>query len=102
MLKPVSRLGRVWWSLLLGAIVCGAVGGGGGCASAPSKGAGAAAGSQAAADYYPLDPGWKWAYDVVKDGQPILAIYEVLERTPGTAILRLGDTRIVYAITAEG
>jgi hypothetical protein len=98
MLKPVLRLARVWWSLVVVAIVCGV----GGCASAPATGSRPSGGSLVAADDYPLDPGWKWAYDVVKDGEPILAIYEVLERTPGTAILRLGDTRLVYAVTPEG
>src|SRR5689334_23181988 len=34
-----------------------------------------------AADLYPLEPGWKWAYDLVKDGQNMLALYSVLERS---------------------
>ena len=36
---------------------------------------GAAARDFNAADYYPLMSGWKWAYDVEKDGMNILAIY---------------------------
>jgi hypothetical protein len=55
-----------------------------------------------AADYYPLDRGWKWAYDLEKDGQKILALYAVLERSPDTAVIQAGDDRLIYAVTAEG
>src|SRR6185369_12229455 len=55
-----------------------------------------------AADYYPLDRGWRWAYDLVKDGQKILAMYGVLERTPDTAIVQAGDDRLLYAIAPDG
>jgi hypothetical protein len=56
----------------------------------------------AAADFYPLTPGWKWAYDVEKDGMNILATYAVLERNGDTAVVQAGDDRLTYAVTAEG
>jgi hypothetical protein len=56
----------------------------------------------AAADFYPLTPGWKWAYDVEKDGMNILATYAVLERNGDTAVVQAGDERLTYAVTAEG
>src|SRR5947208_12156217 len=55
-----------------------------------------------AADFYPLTPGWKWAYDVEKDGMNILATYAVLERNGDTAVVQAGDQRLTYAVTAEG
>lgn len=74
-----------------------------GCASS-SAGAGAHTprANLKAADYYPLDRGWKWAYDLEKDGQKILAVYAVLERTGDTAVVQAGDDRLLYAITADG
>jgi hypothetical protein len=56
----------------------------------------------AAADLYPLDLGWKWAYDLEKDGQTMLAMYAVLERSPDTAVVQAGEDRLMYAISAEG
>jgi hypothetical protein len=55
-----------------------------------------------AADYYPLGTGWKWAYDVEKEGVNILATYAVLERTGDTAVVQAGDERLAYAVTADG
>ena len=55
-----------------------------------------------AADYYPLASGWKWAYDVEKDGMNILATYAVLERTGDTAVVQAGDERLTYAVTPDG
>jgi hypothetical protein len=55
-----------------------------------------------AADFYPLAPGWKWAYDVEKDGLNILATYAVLERTGDTAVVQAGDEKLTYAVTPEG
>jgi hypothetical protein len=56
----------------------------------------------AAADLYPLDLGWKWAYDLEKDGQTMLAMYAVLERSPDTAVVQAGEDRLTYAISPEG
>src|SRR4051812_37580968 len=75
-----------------------------GCAS-ETAGSGAAVTpprSLRAADYYPLDRGWRWAYDLEKDGQKILAMYGVLERTPDTAIVQAGEDRLMYAIAPDG
>jgi D-alanyl-D-alanine carboxypeptidase len=55
-----------------------------------------------AADYYPLAPGWKWAYDVEKDGVNILATYVVLEHSGDTTFVQAGDERLAYAVTANG
>ena len=75
---------------------------GGGCAtSAPSTPAEIAK-DRVAADYYPLDAGWKWAYDLERQGEHMLAVYAVLERTPDAAIVQAGDQRMEYAITAQG
>jgi hypothetical protein len=76
---------------------------GGGCASTPVSSAGAApqkAGS--ASDYYPLDAGWKWAYDLDRSGEHMLAVYQVMERVLDGAIVQAGDEQISYAVTPAG
>ena len=77
-----------------------------GGASCASTGAGAAPSGPpktfAAADLYPLEAGWKWAYDLVKDGQNMLALYSVLERTGDSATVQAGEDQLSYAITARG
>ena len=55
-----------------------------------------------AADFYPLTPGWKWAYDVERDGINILATYAVVERTGDTAVVQAGDEKLTYVITPQG
>jgi hypothetical protein len=55
-----------------------------------------------AADFYPLLPGWKWAYDVERDGMTILATYAVTERVGDTAVVQAGDERLTYAVTPDG
>ena len=74
-----------------------------GCASTP-EGGGATGPRKnlSAADFYPLAGGWKWAYDVEKDGMNILATYVVLERLGDVASVQAGDEKLTYAITAEG
>jgi len=73
------------------------------CAStpAPSKSTGVAK-AASAADYYPLEPGWKWAYDLDRSGEHMLAVYQVLERVPDAVIVQAGDERIAYAVSREG
>jgi hypothetical protein len=73
-----------------------------GCASAPPSPAASASRSTSATDYFPLDAGWKWAYELERDGQHLLAIYAVLERMPDGAIVQAGDQRISYAVTPRG
>jgi hypothetical protein len=55
-----------------------------------------------AADFYPLAEGWKWAYDLEKDGQKILAVYAVVEKLPDSATVATGEELLQYAITPEG
>jgi hypothetical protein len=55
-----------------------------------------------AADYYPLAEGWKWAYDLEKDGEKILLIYAVTESTPEGATVTMGSERLSYAVTPDG
>jgi hypothetical protein len=55
-----------------------------------------------AADYYPMASGWKWAYDLEKDGTTMLATYAVLERTADGAVIQAGDERLAYAVTPDG
>jgi hypothetical protein len=74
----------------------------GACASSSNPSASAPRKNLTAADYYPLANGWKWAYDVEKDGMNILATYVVLERVGDVAAVQAGDERLTYAITAEG
>jgi hypothetical protein len=73
-----------------------------GCASTPPATVQTAPKATAASDYFPLDPGWKWAYDLEREGQHMLAVYAVLERVPGGAVVQAGDERISYAVNQEG
>ena len=74
----------------------------GACASAPSKPTTDPPKGLTALDYFPLDSGWKWAYDLDKDGDHGLATYAVLERTPNTAIVQAGLERLSYAVSRDG
>src|SRR6516165_3707947 len=75
----------------------------GGCATGGGAPSGSGPrGELTAVDYYPLAPGWKWAYDVEKDGLNILATYAVLERSGDVAVVQAGDERLTYAITPDG
>lgn len=73
-----------------------------GCASSPPPAAPTALKATSAADYFPLDPGWKWAYDLERDGQHMLAVYSVLERVPEGAIVQVGDEHISYGVNRDG
>jgi hypothetical protein len=55
-----------------------------------------------AVDFYPLSPGWKWAYDVQRDGLNILATYVVQERTGDTAVVLAGDEKLTYVVSPQG
>jgi hypothetical protein len=97
---PHLRRSVSWAALAVFVLGAGALGG---CATG---GAGVAkhvprTGLQAA-DFYPLTPGWKWAYDLEKDGQKILAVYSVTERTPEEAVVLAGVERLRYAISPAG
>lgn len=55
-----------------------------------------------ASAYYPLAPGWRWAYDVEKGADKILATYVVLERLADTVIVQAGEEHLAYALLPEG
>jgi hypothetical protein len=55
-----------------------------------------------AADYFPLAPGWKWAYEIEKGGQKILATYAVLQQIGDTVVVQAGEERNGYVILADG
>ena len=105
MLTKMDTFLRMTKSTIAVVVVASAMGTAGavvGCASTPSPESRSAERTFAAADYYPLQPGWKWAYDLEREGQHMLAVYSVLERTPDTAIVQAGDERLSYAVTAAG
>jgi hypothetical protein len=87
---------RLSWGLLVTIVAAGCATGGSGEAKHVART------GLHAADYYPLAEGWKWAYDLEKDGDKILAVYSVLERTPTQAVVMAGMERLSYAITADG
>jgi hypothetical protein len=55
-----------------------------------------------AAAYYPLEPGWKWAYAIEQGGQIVLATYVVLDRVGQTVAVQAGDDRIHYELRPDG
>ena len=73
-----------------------------GCATAPGASAGDSRPPEDAAAYYPFTTGWKWAYDVEREGQRMLATTSVIEKTGDTAIVQAGDQRLSYALSPEG
>lgn len=73
-----------------------------GCGTKPAPPAAQPSRSLAAEDYYPLSPGWKWAYDLEREGDRVLAVYSVLERTSEKVVVQAGDDRLTYAVTAAG
>jgi hypothetical protein len=74
-----------------------------GCASTQSGLPPAPPPPENAADYYPLIPGWKWAYEVEQEKTgSILATYAVLERVVDTVFVQFGDERLAYTLLPEG
>jgi hypothetical protein len=74
-----------------------------GCASgAPANPVIAPRANLKAADYYPLASGWKWAYDLEKEGVNVLATYAVVERNGDVAVVQAGEERLTYAVGADG
>ena len=55
-----------------------------------------------AAAYYPFTRGWRWAYDVQREGETVLATTAVLERTSDTAIVQSGEQRLSYELSPQG
>lgn len=87
---------RLYFLLALSTLVpaC-ATSGGGSDAIRPRPGA-------AAADYYPLADGWKWAFDVDQEGMNVLATYVVIERKGAITVVQAGDERLTYVVTPDG
>lgn len=52
--------------------------------------------------YYPLLPGWGWAYDLERDGTSVLALYAVVERRADFAVVEHAGERIAYDLTPDG
>jgi hypothetical protein len=75
-----------------------------GCATAGTAppAAPAAPPPEEAAAYYPLAPGWKWAYTIERGEDRMLATYAVLERIAETAIVKAGEERLTYVVMPDG
>jgi len=52
--------------------------------------------------FFPTEAGWKWAYDVVQDGQSVLATYAVLKSEGGVVSFRAGSQTINYGVRGDG
>ncbi len=55
-----------------------------------------------ASAYYPLEPGWKWAYDVEQDGEAILATYAVVSREGDRVTVTGGQQVVDYVVKPDG
>ena len=84
------------WALLVASAVLT------GCATTSATPASGGPPPEEAAAYYPFTAGWKWAYDVEREGDRMLATTSVLERSGDTAIVQAGDQRLSYALSPEG
>lgn len=73
-----------------------------GCATAGATGAPQVGEATDPAAYYPLEVGWKWAYDVERDGQKILATYAVVRRHGDIAVVQAGDEDLTYVVNRDG
>lgn len=75
-----------------------------GCATAP---AGPATKDlpppEQASAYYPFSQGWRWAYDVQREGEASLIATTAVEMaTEDSAIVQSGEQRLSYALMPEG
>jgi hypothetical protein len=52
--------------------------------------------------YYPLTKGWRWAYDIERGGEKILATYAVTDVISGIAIVTAGEDKLGYMVLSEG
>jgi hypothetical protein len=55
-----------------------------------------------AREYYPLEPGWRWAYDVERGAERILAVYAVRERHGEQVVVEAAGELIHYAVFDAG
>jgi hypothetical protein len=58
--------------------------------------------SEEAQVYYPLEPGWIWAYDVDRAGEHILAVTSVQRRGAHDATLQAGGETLRYDVGPAG
>jgi hypothetical protein len=73
-----------------------------GCASTGAPAGSALPEPASALAYYPLLPGWGWAYEVEREGTTVLALYAVSERRPDLAVVKHGDQLLEYALLGDG
>ncbi len=74
-----------------------------GCASASARPPTFPAASACPAlEFYPLLPGWGWAYQVERDGTTVLSVYSVGDWRADRATVQHGDERLDYALLADG
>ena len=73
-----------------------------GCATSRSGNATGTPVSSTALDYYPLFPGWGWAYEIEREGTSVLALYSVADKGADFAIVQHGEERIEYALLPDG
>ena len=98
MLAPMRAQGKAIRTLALVAGLMAA-----GCAGKQSSsGANKGPPPEDAREFYPLEPGWKWAYEINRGGETMLAVYAVVGRQGPIATLQAGDERIVYTVLPEG
>src|SRR5688572_29441304 len=95
-----SNVGSLW-GIVAGC--AGIVAGLTACATTPAGNRGKAAPPpEDAAQYYPLQSGWKWAYEIERGGETILAVYAVVQREGEVAVLQAGEEKLVYAVRPDG
>jgi hypothetical protein len=73
-----------------------------GCAASAASATGGQKVCCSALDYYPLLPGWGWAYEIEREGTTVLSLYSVAERRADLAVVKHGEESIEYAILADG
>ncbi len=73
------------------------------CASSGTRSTGAAQPPpEDAHQYYPLEAGWRWAYDIERGAERILAVYSVRGRTGDEVVIEAGGEEIRYRIHPQG
>jgi hypothetical protein len=73
-----------------------------GCASSQTRTGGSPGAGNAVLDFYPLLPGWGWAYEIEREGTPVLALYSVAEGRADLVVVKHGEERIEYALLPDG
>jgi len=92
-----SPRGKAVWFVVLSLTLASAA-----CSGPKPSVATPATASAHASDFYPLTKGWRWAYDVERDGQTVLATFAVAERQGALATVLSGDAEIRYYVSDQG